>query len=297
MGEQEAKLKEEKRLSLAKAKKEQDNRAEAQRLRDEERKAVEGQREKARMEEEERRRREMERLQNMKNKQQQDMMVRQKQEVSSSTNVELKYYGTAEQRPGDQHGFGFGNVQTGQVSTRKMTFLTRSSSAGPEDRAGLNPDLIVRTTSSARASPMPFAQPEFTTAPSMPVSGGGMKMMSAEEAAAATKTAAMQWSQQSSAIAKTDFASSTKALGTGLARRSPAPPAPVSFGQTTSGMSKMEGFTQMSSSSSTSSSAVTTNKQISSTSQVQFSSSMKQSSTSSFSSSSEGKVKKISFKG
>ena len=39
-----------------------------------------------------------------------------------------------------------------------MTFLTRSSSAGPEDRAGLNPDLIVRTTSSARASPMPFAQ-------------------------------------------------------------------------------------------------------------------------------------------
>merc|ERR1719479_829368 len=141
----------------------------------------------------------------------------------SSTNVELKYYGTAEQRPGDQHGFGFGNVQ-----------------AGPEDRAGLNPDLIVRTTSSARASPMPFAQPEFRTAPSMPVSGGGgMKMMSAEEAAAATKTAAMQWSQQSSAIAKTDFASSTKALGTGLARRSPAPPAPVSFGQTTSGMSKM----------------------------------------------------------
>merc|ERR1719471_700928 len=133
---------------------------------------------------------------------------------------------------------------------------------------------------------MPFAQPEFTTAPSMPVSGGGanMKMMSAEEAAVATKTAAMQWSQQSSAIAKTDFASSTKALGTGLARRSPAPPAPVSFGQTTSGMSKMEGFTQMSSSSSTSSS-VTTNKQISSSSQVQFSSSMKQSSTSSFSSS------------
>jgi len=251
-----------------------------------ERKAAEGQREKARMEEEERRRREMERLQNMKNKQQE----------MSSTNVELKYYGTAEQRPGDQHGFGFGNVQTGQVSTRKMTFLTRSSSAGPEDRAGLNPDLIVRTTSSARASPMPFAQPEFTTAPSMPVSGGGMKMMSAEEAAAATKTAAMQWSQQSSAIAKTDFASSTKALGTGLARRSPAPPAPVSFGQTTSGMSKMEGFAQMSSSSSSTSSSVTTNKQISSTSQVQFSSSMKQSSTSSFSSSSEGKVKKISFK-
>ena len=63
-------MKEEKRLSLAKAKKDQDNRAEAQRLRDEERKAVEGQREKARMEEEERRRREMERLQNMKNKQQ-----------------------------------------------------------------------------------------------------------------------------------------------------------------------------------------------------------------------------------
>ena len=48
------------------------------------------------------------------------MMVRQKQEVSS-TNVELKYYGTAEQRPGDQHGFGFGNVQTGQVSIQTTT--------------------------------------------------------------------------------------------------------------------------------------------------------------------------------
>merc|ERR1719357_2138327 len=275
--EQEAKLKEEKRLSLAKVKKEQDNRAEAQRLRDEERKAVEGQREKARMEEEERRRREMERLQNMKNKQQ-EMMVRQKQEVSS-TNVELKYYGTAEQRPGDQHGFGFGNVQTGQVSTRKMTFLTRSSSAGPEDRAGLNPDLIVRTTSSARASPMPFAQPEFTTAPSMPVSGGGgMKMMSAEEAAAATKTAAMQWSQQSSAIAKTDFASSTKALGTGLARRSPVPLAPVAPMAAAAPLAPIagapgaSGFTQMSSMSSSSSSSSTT-KQVAAGGQqsVQFS--------------------------
>ena len=46
-------------------------------------------------------------------------MVRQKQEISS-TNVELKYYGTAEQRPGDQHGFGFGNVQTGQVRHKNI---------------------------------------------------------------------------------------------------------------------------------------------------------------------------------
>ena len=118
--------------------------------------------------EEEIRRKEMERLQQLKEREQESLM-RQKQEMTSS-NVELKYYNTAEARPGDQHGFGFGNVRTGQVSTRKMTFLTRSSSAGPEDRAELNPDIMgVRTTSSASASPMPFGQAEFTTAPSMAV--------------------------------------------------------------------------------------------------------------------------------
>merc|ERR1719414_1077204 len=89
--------------------------------------------------------------------------MRQKQEMTSS-NVDLKYYNTAEARPGDQHGFGFGNVRTGQVSTRKMTFLTRSSSAGPEDRAGLNPDVLGRQSpydrsASARASPMPILAP------------------------------------------------------------------------------------------------------------------------------------------
>ena len=121
-----------------------------------------------RMAEEEIRRKEMERLQQMKEREQ-EILMRQKQEFTSS-NVELKYYNTEAARPGEQHGFGFGNVRTGQVSTKKMTFLTRASSAGPADRADLNPDIMaIRTTSSARASPMPFGQAEFTTAPSMAV--------------------------------------------------------------------------------------------------------------------------------
>ena len=118
-------------------------------------------------------------------------------------------------RPRDLNAFGFGNVRTGQVGTRKMTFLTRGHSVGPEGtdavdlgRAGLNPE--VRTVSSARASPSPFE----------PI------MKPADEAAKMGQTT-VQWSQQSSAIAKTDFASSTKALGTGLARRSPAPLVPM----------------------------------------------------------------------
>lgn len=42
-----------------------------------------------------------------------------------SQSSELKYYSNTDSRPGDVHGFGFGNVQTGQVSLRKISFLTR----------------------------------------------------------------------------------------------------------------------------------------------------------------------------
>merc|ERR1719402_1611624 len=82
--------------------------------------------------------------------------------MKSMANVELKYLSSTESRPGETHGFGFGNVRTGQVSSRKMTFLTRASSVGPEERAGLNPDVMgshFDRSSSARASPMPILAP------------------------------------------------------------------------------------------------------------------------------------------
>ena len=52
-------------------------------------------------------------------------------------------------RPGD---FGYGNVTTGQVASRKYEILTRASSVGLSEREGLNPDLL---SHSARASPAP----------------------------------------------------------------------------------------------------------------------------------------------
>ena len=52
-------------------------------------------------------------------------------------------------RPGD---FGYGNVTTGQVASRKYEILTRASSVGLSEREGLNPDL----SNSARASPAPL---------------------------------------------------------------------------------------------------------------------------------------------
>jgi len=191
--------------------------------------------------------------------------------------------------------------------------LTRSSSAGPEDRAELNPDIMgVRTTSSARASPMPFGNAEFTTAPSMAV---GFKA-DADNLVQQGKSTTVQWSQQSSAIAKTDFASSTKALGTGLARRSPAPPAfppPMQQQQqqmvVPGGAVKMEGFAQSSSSSSSSTiskqqfgggSSSQQQSSVQFSSMKQTSSSFSSSSTSSFqaggTTTGQQKVKKISFK-
>merc|ERR1719430_593674 len=121
------------------------------------------------MAEEEVRRKEMERLQNIKNKEQ-EMMMRQQTEMKSMANVDLKYLSSTESRPGETHGFGFGNVRTGQVSSKKMAFLTRASSVGAEERAGLNPDVVIGRSASARASPMPILQaaPPSTMEPLKP---------------------------------------------------------------------------------------------------------------------------------
>ena len=79
-------------------------------------------REEQRRQEEERRQRELQRLENLKN---QAMRAQQTATSRTSKHVELKYYSNTDSRPGDVHGFGFGNVQTGQVSMRKISFLTR----------------------------------------------------------------------------------------------------------------------------------------------------------------------------
>merc|ERR1711983_436874 len=78
------------------------------------------------------------------------------QQQKASAKVELKYHAPTASRPGDQN-FGFGNVTTGQVSSRQYEILARASSVGAEDRENLNPDLA-RVTMSARASPAPGQQ-------------------------------------------------------------------------------------------------------------------------------------------
>ena len=79
------------------------------------------------------------------------------QQQRATAKVELKHYSSTQSRPGDV-AFGFGNVTTGQVSSRKYEILTRASSVGRfEDREGLNPDLI-QVSLSARASPAPPMQ-------------------------------------------------------------------------------------------------------------------------------------------
>ena len=75
-------------------------------------------------------------------------------------------------RPGD---FGYGNVTTGQVASRKYEILTRASSVGLSEREGLNPDLM---SHSARASPCPA--PLFPVA--VPPGTMQMKSMATGEA-------------------------------------------------------------------------------------------------------------------
>merc|ERR1719189_743548 len=133
----------------------------------------------------------------------QEIVVRQQTEMKSMQNVDLTYRSPADQKPGDLTGFGFGNVRTGQVSTRKITFLTRSSS---EERSEPEVSFIDGSQSrSARASPLPQMS---------------LQKFQEQQIDDVKAPKSVQWSQQSSAIAKTDFASSTKALGSGLVRSS-----------------------------------------------------------------------------
>lgn len=241
-----------------------------QAMKDAERQEYERKQAEARKAEEELRRKEKETLENMRNKEQQ-IIMQQKAQMTSVKNVDLTYRSPSDQKPGDSTGFGFGNVHTGQVSSRKITYLTRASSAEPSDseRGGLNPEVSGRFSSiSARASPVPtMTLQKFQDQPIDDLH--------------APKT--VRWAEESAAIAKTDFASSTKALGSGLLRASKSTASTSSsmpqsssttkaeFQQSTSQMSS---FIQQQSSSS-----------ISSQSKVEFSSAASSSASSSKSSS------------
>merc|ERR1712088_28191 len=200
----EADKKEQQRLKMQQEKQNMGNKQSDKDKKDAERREYEKKQAEARKAEEDIRRREMERLETLRRKEE-ETVIRQKAEMSSIQNVDLTYRSPADQKPGDLTGFGFGNVRTGQVSTRKITFLTRASS---EDRGELNPEVHMfdsQQSRSARASPLPqMSLQKFQDQPIDDVKG----------------PKSVQWSQQSSAIAKTDFASSTKALGSGLVRSS-----------------------------------------------------------------------------
>merc|ERR1712136_330528 len=152
-------------------------------------------------EEERRRKAEADRQEQQRLKMQQEKQNQMKKQ--SMQNVELTYRSPADQKPGDLHGFGFGNVRTGQVSTKKISFLTRSSSV---ERGDLNPEVSTPDgiqSRSARASPLPQMSLQKFQEPTQ----SGIDDVKGPKS--------VQWSQQSAAIAKTDFASSTKALGSG----------------------------------------------------------------------------------
>merc|ERR1739844_707696 len=200
----EADMKEQQRLKMQQEKQNMGNKQADKDQKDAERREYEKKQAEARKAEEDIRRREMERLETLRRKEE-ETVIRQKAEMSSIQNLDLTYRSPADQKPGDLTGFGFGNVRTSQVSTRKITFLTRASS---EDRGELNPEVHMfdsQQSRSARASPLPqMSLQKFQDQPIDDVKG----------------PKSVQWSQQSSAIAKTDFASSTKALGSGLVRSS-----------------------------------------------------------------------------
>ena len=80
------------------------------------------------------------------------------QTQSTQEKINLKYASSSAVRPGQT--FGYGQVTTGQVSSRKYEILARASSVGRfEDREGLNPEMMMRAQSqstSARGSPAPL---------------------------------------------------------------------------------------------------------------------------------------------
>ena len=70
---------------------------------------------------------------------------------------------TFSKRTGNVEHFGYGNVTTGQVASRKYEILTRASSVGVTEREGLNPDLTAGLSLSARASPAPMQMKTMAT--------------------------------------------------------------------------------------------------------------------------------------
>ena len=156
-------------------------------------KTSEKDREEQRLQQEEQRKREQERLEQLR-------MKAIQQQQKSTSKVELKYHASTAVRPGE--GFGFGQVTTGQVSSRKYEILTRASSVGRafEERGDLNPDLIRAQSVSARGSPAPIGMSQKVEV-----------------------DASQQMMSKSAAFAKqADFASTTAALSTGLTRRQTA---------------------------------------------------------------------------
>merc|ERR1719192_53610 len=213
---EEAKKQEELRLIEAKRQKEAKKLQEERKLKQEKDKSLEWERQQDLARQEELRRQQASQIEALRLK-----AVQQQERATAK--VEIKQYSSTAMRPGD---FGYGNVTTGQVASRKYEILTRASSVGLSEREGLNPDLL---SHSARASPAP---PLFPVA--VPPGTMQMKAMATGEA-----EMSVQRSQQTSTALKADFAESTTALGSGLSRKQ----------QQSSTVSKMTSSTMESSSS------------------------------------------------
>merc|ERR1712051_1092736 len=126
------------------------------------------------------------------------------QTQSTQEKINLKYASSSAVRPGQT--FGYGQVTTGQVSSRKYEILARASSVGRfEDREGLNPEMMMRAQSqstSARGSPAPLAMAQKASG-----------LVTSEVDASQQMMSKTQFSKQA------DFATTTAALSTGLTRR------------------------------------------------------------------------------
>jgi len=179
-------LKEERRKALENEKERQENRAEIMKQHYEKMKVREKQRDKQRESDEMLRQKEMERLQSVIQKEQEQLQNIQKGRTSVPSVPKI----SVGSRPRDLNAFGFGNVRTGQVTSKKLAFLTRASSVGAEKRDSLNGSTSssnVRAVSGGPLSPPP--KPKH-----WPLPPGGVNR-------------------------STDFSHSTKPLAEGLTRR------------------------------------------------------------------------------
>jgi hypothetical protein len=131
------------------------------------------------------------------------------QTQSTQEKINLKYASSSAVRPGQT--FGYGQVTTGQVSSRKYEILARASSVGRfEDREGLNPEMMMRAQSqstSARGSPAPLAMAQKASG-----------LVTSEVDASQQMMSKAQFSKQIDSK-QADFAATTAALSTGLTRR------------------------------------------------------------------------------